>query len=1307
MTPPKCLGHSANLSTDFNFIVFVFSFFEQVIPMRMSFLQAARTSKSVTKKASKLNRKTTRRKLLGAMEQLEPRLNMAAYINEVHFDPLFGDNNKDQYFELRSDRTQGSLPQGTYLVVIEGSSGSSLGEIQSIFDLSNQSFGSNGYLVVAQGGNPYAINPNARALVGTTGFRGLPGDIYTTNTTLNNGFDFFSWSNTYLLIQTNTPPVLNEDIDAGNDGVPDGSYNSWTIMDGVSASHFIDGDSSWGYAPIHFREDMKGGSKVAKTIVEAEQMSYHARIGDSEGYLASDWVAGNTVSGDGMPEYRLQHGTFGTPRPIVLAGRALNHVGSSNFTGRVSGQVFQDVNADGIRQPSEEAIANQPVFFDTNADGISNSREYRLEPDDFIAGFEFTNTSPGVTLTVARDDNTQIGFKVRSQEVAFNSAQHVFAVEGVDFFPSTSRLRMDFYLPASSITLTFRGQSSVAEYGTMEGFRADGTSLGKVRTTALFLGQEQDLTLSTVEGMAYAVAYCDETYLSGDPFAEIDNLRYTIPEVSTTTDANGKYSVGYLTPGDYDVHVAAPAGLIQQYPAAPGFHSLNVTSAQSKTNADFSFLPNQPPVFNNQSFSLIENQLNGASIGVVNATELDLGQTVSLQIVGGNADAAFRLNGSTLVLNNTNLVNFEKKTQHVLTVRATDDYDPPASKDAFITINIQDTNDAPVIAVSNAFLDENVAVGATVVSPTATDEDFHADPSIKWQIASGNNTNVFAIDAATGKVTVKSGLDYESASSYVIVLAATDKGSPQATGRATFTVTVRDINEAPSVSTSTLSVDENSPTGTQLAEIAVTDPDSSQTHTLRIVGGTAASKLEFIGDSKQLSVKNGANFDFEQQSQFTIVVEAIDSGAPSMSAIKTLTLTVADRNDNPVVQPTSKTIPENSLSTLLIGTITGSDQDAGQKLTYKLDPGLDADLFKIDSTTGELRPIEGAVLDFENRNSYTVKVIATDDAVSPASGSAVITISLSDENDAPTLDDVSFSIDENSLADVNVGTILGKDQDSAESFTYTLSDNAEFQIDGASGKVTIKTGAVLNFEAKSTYTLDISVADHANAVAQAKLTVSLTDVNEAPTLVGSIPKQKIAPGQNWSFTVPSNVFVDQDALDQLSYSAADKDGFSLPSWLTFDRPTRTFSGAPSASELGLTTVRVRASDRASLTTSTTFDIEVANAWHNATKPVDVDGSGRVSALDSLLVINYVNLGLPKDAPKQGLPARNFLDVNDDGTIAPLDALIVINYVNLNGAGEGEGEGWGEPSNSQSASNLAFDAAISSIVSELERLKKRA
>ena len=103
----------------------------------------------------------------------------------------------------------------------------------------------------------------------------------------------------------------------------------------------------------------------------------------------------------------------------------------------------------------------------------------------------------------------------------------------------------------------------------------------------------------------------------------------------------------------------------------------------------------------------------------------------------------------------------------------------------------------------------------------------------------------------------------------------------------------------------------------------------------------------------------------------------------------------------------------------------------------------------------------------------------------------------------------------------------------------------------------------------------------------------MTNVNDAPTVANAIANQSTAEDASFSYQVPSNTFADVDSGTTLTYTATLTNGSSLPSWLSFNASTRTFTGTPTNSEVGTIAVKVTASD-GSTTVSDTFNITVTN-----------------------------------------------------------------------------------------------------------------
>ena len=106
----------------------------------------------------------------------------------------------------------------------------------------------------------------------------------------------------------------------------------------------------------------------------------------------------------------------------------------------------------------------------------------------------------------------------------------------------------------------------------------------------------------------------------------------------------------------------------------------------------------------------------------------------------------------------------------------------------------------------------------------------------------------------------------------------------------------------------------------------------------------------------------------------------------------------------------------------------------------------------------------------------------------------------------------------------------------------------------------------------------------------ATVSVTVDDNSAAPVVDSPVPDLTATVGVAFSYQIPADTFSDPDSGDTLTYSAP-----NLPSWLSFDAGTRTFSGTPVSA--GTSTVTVRATDDSSesWTTDDMFDIVVGAA----------------------------------------------------------------------------------------------------------------
>jgi VCBS repeat-containing protein len=458
---------------------------------------------------------------------------------------------------------------------------------------------------------------------------------------------------------------------------------------------------------------------------------------------------------------------------------------------------------------------------------------------------------------------------------------------------------------------------------------------------------------------------------------------------------------------------------------------------------------------------------------------------------------------------------------------------------ADVTVNVSALNDAPT-AVGFANTTTSIAENTSTATPTKV-----ADITVTDDALGTNTLTLSGADAASFEIVgtelfLKAGvtLDFETKSSYAVTVNVDDAGvgvSPDAF--AAFTLTVTDVNEAPTVglANTTTSIAENTSTATptKVADITVTD-DALGTNTLTLSGADAAS-FEIVGT--ELFLKAGVTLDFETKSSYAVTVNVDDAGVGvSPDAFAAFTLTVTDVNEAPTAvgfANTTTSIAENTSTATptKVADITVTDDALGTN-TLTLS-GADAASFEIVGT--ELFLKAGVTLDFEAKSSYAVTVNVDDAGVGLSPDAfAAFTLTATDVNEAPTA--VGFANTTTSIAEntstatpIKVADITVTD-DALGTNTLTLSgaDAASFEIVGA--ELFLKAGVTLNFEVKSSYSVTVNVNDAAvggTPDAFAVFTLNVSNVNEAP--VNTVPAGPIAALEDSVTTISGLSISDVDA----------------------------------------------------------------------------------------------------------------------------------------------------------------------------------
>ena len=326
-----------------------------------------------------------------------------------------------------------------------------------------------------------------------------------------------------------------------------------------------------------------------------------------------------------------------------------------------------------------------------------------------------------------------------------------------------------------------------------------------------------------------------------------------------------------------------------------------------------------------------------------------------------------------------------------------------------------------------------------------------------------------------------------------------------------------------------------------------TDPDANTTLTYTVTP-TLPAGLTFTPSTRVLSGTPTA-----VSASATYTYTASDS---NLSATLTFSIQVSAANNAPTFTDgasTTRSVAEWAAADVDIGTaVAATDTDTNDTLTYTLG-GTDASSFSIVSTSGQLQT--SAALDYETKSSYAVTVSVSDGR--GGSDSIAVTINVTDANDSPVFTDgdstTTRSVAENTAANTNIGTPVAATDQDGDTLQYTYGfgpgfssppDHAAFTIDSTTGQ--IKTKAALDFETQSSYLLYLMVSDPDGSINQITVTISVTDVNEAPSFTdGSTATRSIDQTATSGTNIGAAVAATDPDINTLTYTPKDTLTYTL------------------------------------------------------------------------------------------------------------------------------------------------------------------
>ncbi|XP_065053229.1 protocadherin Fat 4-like isoform X4 [Rhopilema esculentum] len=526
-----------------------------------------------------------------------------------------------------------------------------------------------------------------------------------------------------------------------------------------------------------------------------------------------------------------------------------------------------------------------------------------------------------------------------------------------------------------------------------------------------------------------------------------------------------------------------------------------------------------------------ENSSIGTVIGTIFSYDSEPVENLRF-VLDDNGAGTFSLDKNILCSNTTGMVgarsmcsiklllnknvNFEVQSVYNIIIR-TIDMEGLFHVQQF-TVKVVDKNDAPtgilIGGLSYAIVPENQP-GTMVDEMTTIDED---RSQTHTYTVYGNNSQMYAIYKTYLFLSRGNGFNYEDKSSHMITLGTVDSGQPPMSFNGTFELRVQDVNEAPTdIVLDKATVDENSPVGTGIGNISVSDPDNEgargawQSHSCAIASG--ASGFLTIAGMQLVVAHNG--IDYEKTSYMNISIRCEDSGSPKQFLEKSLVIQVQDVNEKPSnILLSSNVIPENTPpgGIAMLSTIdpdnTNPESSDVQSFTYSI-TNSDSDLpFEI---SGNILQTSRS-LDYENQTSWMLKIRSVDDGTPPLFVDQDFVINITDVNEQPydIILDQSI-VDENCPLGTVVGSLSSHDPDNGQSFTYSLVDNAGglFRIHNNQLKVAVDNRNCLayggnfcriNFEKQQSVDIRVKTEDNGtpNLGFEKTLTFSIRDINDRP-----------------------------------------------------------------------------------------------------------------------------------------------------------------------------------------------------------------
>ncbi|XP_062873349.1 protocadherin Fat 3a isoform X1 [Trichomycterus rosablanca] len=602
-----------------------------------------------------------------------------------------------------------------------------------------------------------------------------------------------------------------------------------------------------------------------------------------------------------------------------------------------------------------------------------------------------------------------------------------------------------------------------------------------------------------------------------------------------------------------------------------------------------------------------ESAALGSAVVAVTALDKDKGQNaqISYSIESGNTGSTFRVDPVLGIVSVARELELSTMGHYVLTVRGVDHGSPPLSSTTVVRIAVTLSDNSPPRFPQSEYqaeVSEGVGAGTSVITVGALSL---STPT--YEIHHGDRT--FRINQYSGVITTHRALDYESVSSYSLIVTATNMAGQSS--NASVTVSVLDQNDnAPAFlqlqyrggisEGAGLNSVVLSESGEPLV-IRATDADRNHNALLVYQIQEENARRYFSVDAGTGSIRTIAQLDYETTPVFHFHVAVRDGGRPQLSAEHPAEVTVRIQDVNDCPPLFSHDFYE---SVLLLPTYEGvealtvsaSDPDAdGQsELAYSLaDTNLEH--FAVDARSG-LITVRNSTF---GKDRFRFNVRVTDGRFSSSALVTVVVRQALDSGLAFTQDVYSANIQENDANVTTVAVVTALGNRLNEPLRYTLLNaGGKFRIRPTSGAIET-VGVPLDREEKEEFGLLVQASREEDRlrVARALVRVRVTDVNDNAPIFVRLPYYaavQVEAESGASIFRVTAVDEDRGPNGEVSYFLQDEPGhFEMDRVSGELRLRRAFEADLSSVEYQVL-VFARDSGTPALSSSITFPVTVVN-----------------------------------------------------------------------------------------------------------------